>query len=189
MRRLPAGLLLGLLASVAAIPSAGAQSYRSGFWLGAGLGSSRTDFSCDICIDDTKGELSGYLRGGFTLKPNLLLGLEATRTRNEEDGVNERYTGLSAIIMAYPGHGGLYFKGGVGLLDYKASDGTDEFTARTVALTIGTGWEVRVASNFSVVPFVNVTGTTKGDLDFNGSLVTTDANFSLLQVGLGVTMH
>lgn len=190
MRRIPAGLLLGLLASMASLHAASAQSsYRSGFWVGAGIGNSRTDFSCGICVDDTKGELSGYLRGGYTLKPSILLGLEATRTRNEEDGINERYTGLSAVIIAYPGSSGLYFKGGVGLLDYRATDTIDEFTARTLAVTLGVGLEVRVAANFSVLPFVNLTGTTKGDLDFNGSRVTNDANFSLLQVGLGVTMH
>ncbi len=191
MRRiLPAGLLLGLVISIVSAHSAVAQSsYRRGFWIGAGLGNSRTDVECAVCVDDTKGELSGYLRGGFTLKPSLLLGLEATRTQNSEDEVSERYNGMAAILLFYPGRGGLYFKGGVGILDYKASDDSDEITARTVAVSLGIGYEVRVAQQFSVVPFLNLTATSQGDLDFNGHRVSTDANFSLLQGGIGVTMH
>jgi hypothetical protein len=191
MRRiLPAGLLLGLMVSIVSVHSAAAQnSYRHGFWIGAGIGNARADLACRVCVDDTKGELSGYLRAGFTLKPSLLLGLEATRTQNSEDGVDEHYNGISAVVLFYPGRSGLYFKGGMGILDYKASDTSDEFTARTLAVSFGLGYEVRVARQFSVVPFVNLTGTTSGDLSFNGQRVTTDANFSLLQAGIGVTMH
>lgn len=190
MRRIPAGLLLGLLVSIVSLHSVAAQTNsRRGFWIGAGIGNSRTDVACRVCVDDTKGELSGYLRAGFTLRPSLRLGLEATRTQNSEDDVNEHFNGIAAVVLFYPGRSGLFFKGGMGILDYKASDDSDELTARTVAVSFGIGYEVRVAREFSVVPFVNLTGTTSGDLSYDGHRVTTDANFSLLHAGIGVNMH
>lgn len=189
MRRIAAGALTGVLATMLAFAPAAAQSYHQGFWIGAGLGSARSDLSCNVCVDDTKGVLSGFLRAGFTLRPNLLLGAEATLTRNSEDGVTERATGIAAMGYLYPWRNGLYLKGGLGIMQYNAHDDDDEFTTQAVAIHFGLGYEIRVASNVSVAPFANFIATTNGDLDFNGSKVTGDARVTLLHLGIGVTMH
>jgi outer membrane protein with beta-barrel domain len=190
MRRTVAGSLIGLVSIMLALhPVAAQRPSRSSFWLGAGFGTANADLSCNICVDDSKGVLSGYLRAGFTIHPHLLAGVEATMTHNSEDGIAERFTGLAAALYAYPWSNGIYFKGGVGIMDYNAHDDTDEFSTRAVALHLGTGYEFRVAPHFSVGPFANLIVTTNGDLDFNGSRVTGDASMTLLHVGVGVTMH
>jgi hypothetical protein len=191
MRRISAGLVAGLLLSALVAGPARAQSpaSREGFWFGGGLASALSDVSCNVCIEDSKSVMSGLLRGGFTLSPRLLLGLEILGTDNSEDGVNERILGFSGIGYLYPTGGGLFFKGGLGMLKFKADDDTDELTATLLSLQVGVGYELPVSHRVSLSAFSALTTTANGDLDYNGSRVTSDMNVTLIQFGLALTMH
>ncbi len=191
MRRIPAGPLLGLvLITLAGFP-AGAQqlSQRGGLWAGAGLASALSDVSCNACVEDSKSVISAYLRAGVTLSPRLLLGAELVGTDNSEDGVNERVLGLGAAGYFYPTGGGLFFKGGAGVLKFRADDDTDALTATLLAIQVGTGYEVRLSHRLSLAAFTTLIASANGDLDYNGSRVTDDFNLTLIQFGLGVTFH
>jgi hypothetical protein len=191
MRRISAGLVTGLLFSALVTRPAPAQTsdYHDGFWYGGGLASALSDVSCNVCIEDSKSVISGFVRGGFTLSPRFLLGLEILGTDNSEDGVNERILGFSGIGYLYPTGGGLFFKGGLGVLKFKADDDTDELTSTLLSLQIGVGYELPVSHRMSISAFSALTTTANGDLDYNGSRVTGDMNVTLIQFGLGVTMH
>jgi hypothetical protein len=191
MRRTSAGLVAGLLFSVLANSQASAQrlAYHEGFWVGGGLGSALTDVSCNVCINDSKSVISGFVRAGLTLSPRLLLGLEIIGTDNSEDGVNERILALSGVGYLYPTGGGLFFKGGLGILKFKADDDTDELTSTLLAAQVGAGYELRVSQRLSISAFSTLMATSNGDLDYNGSRVTDDMRVTLVQFGLGVTMH
>ena len=194
--------LLGMVVTMMVTPPAHAQqsSYRqpvreskaastgrNSFWIGGGLGSAYADLSCGICVEDAKSVMSAYLRAGLTLTPRLLLGLEGTGATNSEDGINERFTGLSVVAYAYPTTSGFFLKGGLGLMSYKADDDVDQLTAQVLDLQVGAGYEVRVARNIALLGFANLLTSANGNLDFNGSRVTGDARLTLLQIGLGVT--
>ncbi|MEO8295172.1 MAG: hypothetical protein ABI613_06610 [Gemmatimonadota bacterium] len=204
MRLLKAGLAVIGLAILLDTPALSAQenrqfspvsragssaARRSGFWFGGGLASARADVNCNICVNDPKSEMSANLNGGLSLTPGLLLGLEGTGAVNSEDGVDERYVAFSVIVYSYPMGKGLFLKGGLGLIDYRAHDDVDEFTSRPLMAQIGGGYEVHVASNISVLPYINLLASSKGDLDFNGTRVTDDVSFTLLQFGVGVTFR
>lgn len=191
MRRISAGLVAGVLASALATSPGNAQSLtrHDGFWFGGGIASALTDVSCNVCIDDSKSVISAFVRGGFTMSPRFLLGLELLGTDNSEDGVNERILGLNGIAYFYPSGGGLFFKGGLGMLKFKADDDTDELTSTLLSLQIGVGYELPVSHRMSISAFSALTTTANGDLDYNGSRVTSDMNVTLIQFGLGVTMH
>jgi hypothetical protein len=191
MRRISAGLIAGILVSALAANPGNAQSlaYHEGFWFGGGVASALSDVSCNVCIEDSKSVMSGFVRGGVTLSPRFLLGLEILGTDNSEDGVNERVLGLSGIGYYYPTGGGLFFKGGLGMLKFKADDDTDELTSTLLSLQIGLGYELPVSRRVSIAAFSALTTTANGDLDYNGSRVTSDMNVTLIQFGLGVTMH
>ena len=205
MRRIVACLMVGLAATTLAGPTVAAQQAshqqsrpagspprappRGSFWIGGGLGSAMAEIACNICVPNSKSILSGYVRVGFTATPNLLIGLEGTGGMNSEDSVSERLAGLSVVAYAYPTSGGFYIKGGLGLLDYRAGDDVDEFTSRVFSAQVGVGYEFRVTQSFSVLSFVNLLASTNGDLDYNGARVAEDMSVTLLQFGLGVTVH
>ena len=191
MRRISAGLFAGILVSALATSPVTAQSpaYHQGFWYGGGLATALSDVSCNVCIEDSKSVISGFVRGGITLSPRFLLGLEVVATDNSEDGVNERILGLSGVGYLHPTGGGLFFKGGLGILKFKADDDTDELTSTLLSLQVGVGYELPVSHRVSLSAFSALTTTANGDLDYNGSRVTGDMNVTLIQFGLGVTLH
>lgn len=191
MRRTLAGLVAGLLISALATSPGSAQqlTQHRGFWFGAGVASALTDVSCNVCVDDSKSVASGFIRAGFTLSPKFLLGLEIIGTDNSEDGVNERILGLSGVGFFYPTRGGLFFKGGLGVLKFKADDDTDELTSTLLSMQVGAGYELNVSRRLSLALFSTLVATTNGDLDYNGSRVTDDMNVTLIQFGFGVTMR
>ena len=152
MRRMSAGLVTGLLLSALAIRPGGAQqlAYHQGFWVGAGLASALTDVSCNVCVADSKSVPSGYLRAGLTLSPRLLLGLVLLGTDNSEDGVNERMLGISGVGYLYPTGGGLFLKGGLGILKFRADDDINELTSTLLSIQLGAGYELPVTHRLSL---------------------------------------
>jgi len=71
-------------------------------------------------------------------------------------------------ILYYPSAtGGLFLKGGLG---------------------VG-GYDLRLASNFSITPFFNGFYVFPAPLELGGSQTGTDVTQSLLQLGLAVTFH
>lgn len=191
MRRISAGLVTGLLLTALANRPGTAQqlAYHQGFWAGAGLATALTDVSCNVCIDDSKSVPSGYVRAGITMSPRLLLGLELIGTDNSEDGVNERMLGMSGVGFFYPTAGGLFFKGGLGILRFKADDDTNELTSTLLSIQVGAGYELPLSHRLSLSAFSTVITTANGDLDYNGTRVTDDMNVTLIQFGLGVTIR
>jgi hypothetical protein len=84
---------------------------------------------------------------------------------------------------------GFYIKTGLGVAQYSAKDQNDEISTQALAGQIGVGYEVMVARNLSIVPFANFQGTAGADVRFNNTVSNLSANTSLIQVGLGITMH
>ncbi|HEY7611946.1 MAG TPA: outer membrane beta-barrel protein [Gemmatimonadales bacterium] len=181
----------GLLAALALSQSARAQDATlRGPWLGAGLGTASAAVNCDICTGDRNGGLSGYLAGGFTFSRSLRAGAELAGWRDETAGVTQRllFYGGSLYWVPTP-TASWYLKGGIGLLNYHAATGDedeDPLTASTGALQLGAGYDLRAGSKLWLTPFANLIVSTSGNMTSGNSIVT-DASFSLMQIGAGIT--
>ena len=181
----------GLVAALALSQPARAQDATlRGPWLGAGIGTASAAVNCDICNGERNGALSGYLAGGFTLSRSLRAGAELNAWRDETAGVTQRLIlyGASLYWMPTP-TASWHLKGGIGLLNYRASTGDDDedpLEASNPALQLGAGYDVRAGSKLWLTPFANLIVSTSGNLTSGNSIVT-DASFSLMQIGAAVT--
>ena len=179
-----------LAAAVVSQPVAAQSPTLRGPWLGAGLGTASAQVNCELCVDDRNGGLSGYLAGGVTLSPSVRLGAELTGWFDNTNDVSQRLLlyGASAYWTPVPG-GAWYLKGGLGLLNYHAGtpeENDEPLGASAAALQLGAGYDVRAGSRVWVSPFANLIVSTSGNLT-SGNTVVTDASFSMLQLGAGVT--
>lgn len=183
-----------VLASVLALGSSELHAQRAaphrGIWFGAGVGMGSARLSCTICRAGRDGGTSGYLRFGATITPRILLGGETTIWYHSENDMNFLLGSVLAVVYLYPmPNSGFYIKTGLGIAQYSAKDNNDEISTQALAGQVGVGYEVMVARNFSIVPFANFQGTAGADVRFNDTVNDLSANTSLIQVGLGITMH
>ncbi len=181
----------GMLAALALSHPARAQEPTlRGPWLGAGIGTASAAVNCDICSGDRNGGLSGYLSGGFSLNPSLRAGAELAGWRDQTAGVSQRLLFYGASLYWVPTPtASWYLKGGVGMLNYRAStddDDEDPLGAGAGALQLGVGYDFRAGSRVWLTPFANLLVSTSGNMT-SGSTIVTDASFSLMQLGAGIT--
>jgi len=165
---------------------------RNGFWMGFGVGGGSAGTTCSTCTGGHQTGISGYFRMGGAPSRSLLVGGEATFFARSTGGVDQRVTFASMIVMWYPERAGaLYLKLGVGALGYRSDDGTNVLTATAPSLALGLGYEVRVAPNLSVVPFMNALGSSAVRIAVNGSPANPaeDVKVNLVQAGVGLTWH
>jgi hypothetical protein len=186
-------LMLVTLASLGGSLSAqGWRNSRNGFWLGFGVADGSAGLDCFSCSTDRVAAVSGYINAGGSISRHFLLGAEANGWANYDQGVNETigYGGLVALI--YPSAtGGFYLKLGVGGMNYRLDDGFNVMTAGAPAGELGVGYEARIGRSASIVPFVNVLGSSPVQLDFNGQPQVTgeDIRINLVQFGVGLSWH
>jgi hypothetical protein len=168
-----------------------------GLWVGGGVGYAATKLSCGLCGEEGSriGGLSGYLRAGYTLTPSFLMGVEIDAwggSAEPEDPDNDTVGRFMGSVMAvgywYPStRMGLFLKAGAGMVSYRA-DG-DFLTVGSFGGTVGAGFEVPVADNLSVVPFVNYLDSANGELKLDGEPIGQDGSVSMWQLGVGATWH
>jgi hypothetical protein len=182
-------LSLLLLVPTLAMAQGKAQS-RQGFGISFGLGSGSAGISCDGCSSDRENGMSGYLRIGGLVRPNLFVAGESNGWLKSEAGVDEMISFLSAVAQWYPSVAkGWYAKGGLGVSVYSATDGTDDMSATAGAITLGGGYDYRMGTNFSLTPFVNYLYGMEGDVKVNGTATGGKFGPNVLQLGLGFTWH
>jgi hypothetical protein len=172
-------------------PARAQEPMLRGPWLGAGLGTASAAVNCDICTGDRNGGLSGYLTGGFTFSRSLRAGAELAGWLDNTDDVRQRLMLYGASLYWTPSPtASWYLKGGIGLLNYSADDTDDdeddELGASTGALQLGVGYDFRAGSRLWITPYANLIVSASGNMTSGNSIVT-DASFSLMQIGAGVT--
>ena len=182
---------------VGAIGSAHAQSMRrpntrSGFWAGLGVGGGSAEMDCSSCSNFRFTGLSGYVRAGVTVTRFLLVGVETDGWVRSSSDVDDRVGFASLVLLWYPKpSGALYVKAGVGGMKYHSDESGDLLTAKARSVSVGVGYEVRMRGNVSLVPFVNGLATSSVQQYRNEIAVGNgnDFNLTLVQFGLGVTLH
>lgn len=192
-----------LLVSVAGLPTqAHAQGgTRSGFWLEGAWGAGTVRSACSACADVTVAYgNSSHLRLGVALAPRALLGLELFVLHSSDivlaegaEPVDAENGSLMPVVIWYPGRGGFFFKGGVGL-----AQGT--FTVRPksvapvtterggLAITFGAGFDVPVARRFALTANLGMNVTAIGDIPVAGTVVD-DVIATVYEAAIGVTLR
>ncbi len=187
---LMAGLAAALLLLPVAPVSAQHAAERHGVWIGAGVGLGSAKLSCDVCRSDRTGGTAGYLRAGATITKAVLVGLEATGWYKSRDDIDQLLGSLQAVVLLYPRpSSGLYVKTGIGISQFSAKDDQDEVSSQALSMQFGVGYEVAMGRGMSIVPYANFLGSTGGDVRFNDTVSGLSANTSLLQFGVGLTLH
>lgn len=187
---LMAGLAAGLLLLPMATLSAQKAAERHGVWVGAGLGLGSAKLSCDVCRTNRTGGTAAYLRAGATVTRSVLVGLEATGWYKSKNDVDQLLGSLQAVVLLYPRPAsGFYLKTGLGISQFSAKDNQDEVSSQALSMQFGVGYEVAMGRGMSIVPYANFLGSTGGDVRFNNTVSGLSANTSLLQFGVGLTLH
>jgi hypothetical protein len=189
LSRIAAACVLAALAF--SQPARAQEPMLRGPWLGAGIGTASAAVNCDICTGDRNGGLSGYLTGGFTFSRSLRAGAELAGWLDHTNEVRQRLMLYGASLYWTPSPtASWYLKGGIGVLNYNADatddDEDDELGASTGALQLGVGYEFRAGSKLWLTPYANLIVSTSGNMTSGNSIVT-DASFSLMQIGAGIT--
>jgi len=179
------------LAALAGATRAHAQSPSvHGPWLGGGLGTASARVNCDACTTDRNGGLSGYLSGGLAVSRGLRAGAELAGWFDTTNDVSQRLALYGASLWWNPNPTApWYLKGGIGLLNYRAStdnQNDDPLTGSAAALQVGGGYDIRAARKLWFSPFANLIVSSSGNLT-SGNTVVTDASYSMLQLGAGLT--
>lgn len=171
---------------------------RQGFWMGAGVGTGAGSMRCGICEHEREQGTSAYLRAGTTVNRRLLLGVQGSGWQRTGGTGRRRLVSLTGGAWWYPNERhGYYVHGGAGVSRWRASEERDAVTSRAVALILGVGYEVRVNPRFSIVPYLNAVGSSKGalwlenkdDVSFERRKLPSGGHAVLLQIGLGITRH
>ena len=163
---------------------------RHGLWAGAGIGLGSARLSCEVCRTGRTGGTAGYLRAGATVTKAILVGLEATGWYKSQNDIDQLLGSLQAVVLLYPRPAsGFYLKTGLGISQFSAKDNTDKVSSQALSAQIGLGYEVAMGRGLSIVPYANFLGSTGGDVRFNDTVSGLSANTSLLQFGVGVTLH
>jgi hypothetical protein len=175
----------------------GWSNKRQGFWIGFGVGEGSARIDCTyFCGSGRADGASGYLRMGSTLSPHVLVGGEINVWTPSGD-ITSRVIGLaSLVVLWYPSRtGALYLKFGFGRMRYRSyaqvADATS-LMADAPGAMFGIGYEVRVRSRVSLVPWIDVLASSRVRLDYNLGFIgpppaPPDVRINLVQAGLGVT--
>lgn len=172
---------------------------RQGVTVSFGLGGGSTGFTCDGCESNRESGMSGYLRLGGTVRPNLIVGGEMNgfiknKSENGVDGTIQ-VSYITAFAQWYPQPAtGFFLKGGlgVGAVSLEATDptfGSAKLESTGLALNLGLGYDWRVGANFSLTPYANYLLANGGDAKINGGSTNEKLGANVLQIGLGFTWH
>lgn len=171
-----------------------AQSYpqiRSGMTFAAGLGAGSGDVTCDGCEFDIKTGPTGFIRVGGALNSNLILAGQLNAWQRSKDGEKRTFGFVLATAQWYPyTPAGWYIEGGLGVGRVRIEeDLTGELRSRSLSFMIGTGYDFRVASGFSLTPFLNLVSATGDEAKLNGTSISERVGGNLVQFGLALTWH
>jgi hypothetical protein len=196
----PVRAMLVVLAIVAVEALPAAAQERQGFWISGGGGWGSLGVSVDELEDEREGSGVGFLRGGWTLTPRVLLGGELnawSQSEEVEQGLDARLTvyNLSVALTYYPQPmGGFFVKGGIGGT-FADTDLTLEGTSITVDLgrgvgfIAGAGYDVRLTRRLYLTPAVNLWYGRLGDIQVLGEPLFSGWSHNVVDITIGLTFH
>jgi hypothetical protein len=177
----------------AARPSAPSQD-RDGYSVSLGLGAGSNGVSCTNCTTTRKNGASGYLRVGKGITPSLMMGVELNGWNKSETAGTASTGMMTAIAQWYPSlTNGFFLKTGAGVgrstAEDKSTVPSNKVESTGFGYQFGLGYDMSIARQWSITPYVNYLATTGANAKLNGvnANQTMDANY--FQYGLGLSWH
>lgn len=170
-------LVAGLLGALLAGPAVAQERSRLGFWLDGGGGYGRLRVRCSTCTGvGTAHGATATFTVGFSVSPQVVLGLEGLLWASWEQGPREHVRSLLAVAQWYPLHGRRFFvRGGTGIVQGPvAPSGTGAAPASAsgtgVGLTFGVGYDLRLGSHVGLALQAATHVAALGDLSLPGNV-------------------
>ena len=159
------------------------EHHREGFWGGIDAGVGLLEQSLD---NSTKDDTNFYLgfKGGYTLNPNFLIGVELSGWLLEAADVNDpRYgEGVSqilAIARYYPLQtSNLFLKAGAGYVRMWNNRPGEPSGMEGGAFAFGVGYDFLITDKIALSPFASYYLGNPGDIDYRA-----------INFGIGITFH
>jgi hypothetical protein len=157
-----------------------------GFWFGAGVGTGVQRVGCDICRGHMDGGWAARVAMGGTISSHLRIGAELHGWTDRTEDIRFRSYSLMPALYWYPSTRTPYFfVGALGLMGYRASDGSESLSSSSLGLTAGAGYEMPLSPGFAIAPFFTYTGSILANLKHDRTDIT-GAQFSLFQLGFAL---
>jgi hypothetical protein len=179
-----AGLLLPVM--LAAQGNAGPTAPR-GMTFTLGIGQGSASLVCGFCAGSGQGSVSGLLGVQRPFRRGARLGVEIDWWVHASGGATRTVLGAVPVVHLLPSAGGPFFiKIGVGVARFMASSDDEELATTAPTGLLGLGYEMRMSSQYALVPYVSWLRGQAGSMRLNGALVTSRGGLSLLQYGLAI---
>ena len=190
MRLLVRGVGAALIAmtSVAQAQATGSSRPASPkVWAMLSAGRGDLQVNCDICRRTDQSSWAADIGIGGWRGKRVALGGEFGAWRLGGEEATQRVMLLGAISQFYPLQRARPFvKLGVGVMEYRASDGEQSLYARSLTLQAGFGWDILVRGRYTIAPHAGLVQGFNGGLYLDDTRVTGASQVKLLRFGLGV---
>ncbi len=182
--------------SVVDVGSLGAQGnqVRNGFWVMGGVAAAYNRTDCTNCPKEvgTSG-VGTVLRLGGKVSRYVMIGGELYGFVDTKEDSRTEVGGVLFIGQWYPWtHLGFWFRagGGISYADVRLNTSTnpEQVSKAGLGLSIGFGWDLRIARMVSITPFVTTYYNGLGAIDFSGGTLD-NVLTTMWQAGVGVTFH
>jgi hypothetical protein len=166
--------LLAVMAAVGAVAQLAGQDRpdRRGIEMSLGVGVGSLGTSCDSCRGGGAARQSGaavHVWVGAPVGPDLLLGLDIVHWSTPQRDTGVALSVFTVSADYYPLTRSRWFvSGGLGVSSYAI---TPSLPSIGLGLSIGTGFDIRVARNFSLTPLGQLLWGTPRDVKDNEQLV------------------
>ena len=162
-----------------------AQRAGDGVWLSAGAGVGWGRVSCDICQTTRDIGPGGYARVGTTIHPGVRVAAEASAWTHQVEDERENLGAVMAVLYLQPPESRLFVKGGLGYIGYRAGE---DIALNSAGLQVGGGFEFQLGG-FALNNYINLIGSSFGNLKNGSDTIANDVSTTLLQFGVGFTMR
>jgi hypothetical protein len=143
--------------------------------------------NCGICRRNDQTSWTADLALGGWLNQRTKFGGELGAWRLGGDEATQRVMMISAISQLYPvAKVPAFLKLGVGMMNYRSTDGDQSLSARSLGLNVGFGFDIAVRDRYIVVPNAGLVHGFNNGLYLDGTKVTGMSQVKLLRFGLGV---
>ena len=179
--------LIALPAVAAAQSAPSSQPRPTPLWATVSLGRGDLQVNCGICRRNDQTSWTADLALGGWLNHRTKFGGELGAWRLGGEEATQRVMMISAISQLYPVENVPGFlKLGVGMMNYRSTDGDQSLSARSLALNVGFGFDIAVRGRYIVVPNAGLVHGFNNGLYLDAAKVTGMSQVKLLRFGLGV---
>jgi hypothetical protein len=156
-------------------------------WATLSAGRGDLQVNCDICRRNDQSSWAADISLGGWMGKRATIGGELGAWRLGGDEATQRVMLVGAVSQFYPLEKARAFvKLGVGVLGYRATDGEESLSARSLALQAGFGYDITVRGRYVVIPQAALVQGFNGGLYLDDTRVTGASQVKLLRFGLGV---